>query len=48
MILLLKCPKCSNEMKYQTKESILTGKRKVCVYCGFSMKVNEALVRQIS
>jgi predicted RNA-binding Zn-ribbon protein involved in translation (DUF1610 family) len=47
MMLLLKCPKCKNEMKYHTRSSTLTGKRKVCVYCGFSMGVSKALIRQI-
>lgn len=47
MMFLLRCPKCKNDMKYQTKGSILTGKRKVCVYCGFSMSVSKALIRQI-
>jgi hypothetical protein len=42
-IFLLRCPKCKNTMKYQSKDSILTGKRKACVYCGKSFLVRKNL-----
>ncbi|MBI2128706.1 hypothetical protein HYU07_00555 [Candidatus Woesearchaeota archaeon] len=41
MMLLLKCPKCRQEMKYQNKDGILTKKIKKCVYCGHSYKVGD-------
>ena len=47
MMLLLICPKCKNKMKYMTKERILTGKRKVCVYCGKSFKIGEHVLKRI-
>ncbi len=47
MILLLKCPNCKNNMKYQAKERILTGKRKQCVYCGRSFKVGDNVIKRM-
>ncbi|HLG24922.1 MAG TPA: hypothetical protein VI564_08380 [Candidatus Nanoarchaeia archaeon] len=44
---LLKCPKCKNEMKYQNMDISLSGKKKRCVYCGFSMGVNKTIVKKI-
>ena len=40
-ILFLKCPKCENTMKYQSRDTILTNKRKICVYCGKSFLIRE-------
>jgi len=39
-MLLLRCPKCHNKMKYQSSGSI-AGKRKRCVYCGHSFLVSK-------
>ena len=47
MLLLLQCPKCKHRMKYQSKDIILTGKRKACVYCGRSFKVRENLIEKV-
>jgi|TARA_B100002003_G_C14119361_1_gene538320 predicted RNA-binding Zn-ribbon protein involved in translation (DUF1610 family) len=47
MILLLRCPKCGNKMKYQAKDMILTGKRKRCVYCGFSMSAGKCIIKKV-
>ncbi|MBS3102705.1 hypothetical protein J4458_04645 [Candidatus Woesearchaeota archaeon] len=47
MILLLKCPKCSNQMKYQSQNMILTGKRKRCVYCGKTYNVRNSIIEKI-
>ncbi|MBW2989264.1 hypothetical protein KY358_03005 [Candidatus Woesearchaeota archaeon] len=44
MILLLRCPRCRNKMKYESRDSILTGKRKLCVYCNHSFKVRTNIV----
>ena len=38
----MKCPKCKNKMKYQSKEMYLAGKKKKCVYCGKNFAVNKA------
>ncbi len=46
MMLVLKCPKCGNKMKYQTTDIYLTGKRKRCVYCGKSFKVKDNRISQ--
>ncbi len=47
MILLLKCPKCGNKMKYQGQNMILIGKRKRCVYCGKWFKVRDRIVEKV-
>lgn len=44
---LLQCPKCKNKMKYQNRDAYLAGKKKKCVYCGFSMAINKVIVRKI-
>jgi predicted RNA-binding Zn-ribbon protein involved in translation (DUF1610 family) len=44
---LVQCPKCGNRMKYQSKDSMLAGKKKACVYCGYSIKVSEHVVKQV-
>ena len=41
---LLQCPKCGNRMLYQSKDKILSGKKKACVYCGHSFKVSEHII----
>ncbi|MBI2557855.1 hypothetical protein HYW20_00890 [Candidatus Woesearchaeota archaeon] len=46
-MLLLQCPKCKNRMKYQSKDSFLSGKKKRCVYCGFHIMVNMAIIKKI-
>jgi uncharacterized protein YbaR (Trm112 family) len=48
MMFLLKCPKCKNNMKYQTEDQILTKKVKRCVYCGRSFKVKDRIIERIS
>ncbi|MBI1969130.1 hypothetical protein HYS48_00410 [Candidatus Woesearchaeota archaeon] len=47
MMFLLQCPKCRNRMKYQSMTNVLAGKRKVCVYCGFSMGIKDAILQKI-
>jgi len=47
MMLLLKCPKCKHNMKYQAKSMILAKKRKQCVYCGKSFLVGENIVKKL-
>lgn len=47
MMFLLKCPKCGNKMKYDSRGMILTKKRKRCVYCGFSMSVNKSIIKKL-
>ncbi len=44
---LLKCPKCGNKMKYQSKGIVLTGKRKRCVYCGKSYKIRDSIIKKL-
>jgi len=44
MIFLVRCPKCRNQMKYQTT-GLLAGKSKCCVYCNRSFQVKDHLVR---
>jgi hypothetical protein len=44
MILVLRCPKCGNKMKYATSGG-LEGKRKRCVYCGKSFAVRGRIAK---
>ncbi len=46
-MLLLKCPKCGQKMKYSSATGMLTKKRKRCVYCGHSFKVVENILKKI-
>ncbi len=46
MMFILQCPKCNNRMRYHTSAKFLTGKRKKCVYCGFSMSVRESVIKR--
>lgn len=47
MILLLKCPKCKNSMKYMPLKQGVIGKSKKCVYCGKSFNVRDNIVKKI-
>ncbi|MBI2651606.1 hypothetical protein HYX01_03990 [Candidatus Woesearchaeota archaeon] len=47
MIFLLKCPKCSHTMKYQTHSLVSEKKRKKCVYCGFSMSAGKCIIKRV-
>lgn len=47
MMFLLKCPRCRNQMKYQTRDISVIGKRKACVYCNFSMDVRKSVVQEL-
>lgn len=47
MMLLLKCPQCKNEMKYQTNDTLLKNKRKTCVYCGKNFKIGNYVIRKL-
>lgn len=47
MMFLLKCPKCGNNMKYDSRGVILTKKRKRCVYCGRSFKAGDCIVKKL-
>jgi hypothetical protein len=47
MIFLLKCPKCKHDMKYESRDIYLRGKRKRCVYCGFSMNVRDNIIKKV-
>jgi hypothetical protein len=44
---LLQCPKCKNRMKYQGKGISLPRKKKKCVYCGFSIAIERAIIKSI-
>ncbi|MBI2208319.1 hypothetical protein HYU50_02385 [Candidatus Woesearchaeota archaeon] len=46
MMLLLKCPKCKNRMKYNSTGLISEKNKKRCVYCGHSYKVRESIVQK--
>ncbi len=47
MMLLLRCPKCKNTMKYHTTSTVLSEKRKKCVYCPSSFSVRPNLIKQL-
>ncbi len=47
MMFLLRCPKCKNNMKYQTSKPISEKNKKRCVYCGFSMSVRKSTLKKL-
>jgi hypothetical protein len=47
-MLLLRCPKCKNTMKYQQTGKLDNKKVKRCVYCGRSFLVTKQIVEEIS
>jgi len=47
MLFLLKCPKCSHEMKYDSKGLISEKNKKRCVYCGFSMQARRSILKKL-
>lgn len=47
MMFLLKCPRCGNSMKYQSRDASIIGKRKACVYCNFSMDIRKCVVQEL-
>jgi hypothetical protein len=46
-MLLLRCPKCRNSMKYQPVAKDFFSRSKRCVYCGRNFKVGDNIVKQI-
>ena len=44
---LLECPRCRKQMKYQSQDGRVAGKRKNCVYCNRSMDVGKSLVKKL-
>ncbi len=44
---ILECPQCRHEMKYDTKDAYLTGKKKRCVYCGKTFDVPKNMIRKL-
>ena len=44
---LLKCPRCKKQMKYQSKDGMIAGKRKNCVYCNMSMDVRKNVAKKL-
>ena len=46
-MLLLKCPKCGNQMKCNPLPGELAGKSKRCVYCGRSFKIIGNIAKQL-
>jgi len=46
-MLLLKCPKCKNNMKYQSMDGNIIGKSKRCVYCGRSFKIRDNIIKKV-
>ncbi|MFH1181593.1 MAG: hypothetical protein V1702_01420 [Candidatus Woesearchaeota archaeon] len=44
---LLQCPKCNNQMKYESRTPEIFGKRKRCVYCGKAFDVRKAIVKKL-
>jgi len=42
-MIIVRCPKCKNVMKYQPMKytgNVLTAKKKRCVYCGHTFKIH--------
>ena len=48
MSFLIKCKKCGNSMKYNPHNmKDFSKKIKRCVYCGYSIKVKDYIVKEI-
>ena len=47
MMFLLRCPKCKHTMKYDSRDNVIVGKKKSCVYCGRSYIVKNAIVKKL-
>jgi len=43
-MLILRCPKCKNKMKYQSSDGYVAKKAKKCVYCGHSFRVSNHII----
>ncbi|GIU69404.1 MAG: hypothetical protein KatS3mg002_0640 [Candidatus Woesearchaeota archaeon] len=39
-MIIVKCPKCKHNMKYEPQKGRITKKNKRCVYCGYTFKVH--------
>jgi len=37
---LVRCPKCKNKMKYNPLDGKVKGKKKRCVYCGYTFTIH--------
>ena len=48
MMFLLRCPKCRNTMKYETRSAILGSRRKTCVYCGRSFIAKDNILKRLA
>jgi uncharacterized protein YbaR (Trm112 family) len=46
MILLLRCPKCKNNMRYNSTSVYPADRRKRCVYCGKSYKIKDNIIKK--
>ncbi|HLD07261.1 MAG TPA: hypothetical protein VJC16_07080 [Candidatus Nanoarchaeia archaeon] len=46
-ILLARCPRCAQHMKYQ-QQRVLTTQRKQCVYCGKSFLVRGNVLKPVN
>jgi len=46
MLFLLKCPKCLNEMKYESR-GMLSKQMKKCVYCGKAFSVKDSIISRL-
>jgi hypothetical protein len=42
-MIIVKCPKCKHDMKYDPKPGMITSKSKRCVYCGHTFKIHSDL-----
>lgn len=43
-MLTVRCPKCHNSMKYESKSDFPASKTKKCVFCNRSFKIGENVV----
>ncbi len=44
-MLLVRCPRCHKDQKTDPRPGEITGKVKLCVYCGRSFKIHSTLVK---
>jgi len=47
MMLLVRCPNCKNNMKYDSLKPVTRESRKKCVYCPKSFAVHDNILKQL-
>ena len=47
MLFLVKCPKCAQQMKYDSRDPIISNKNKRCVFCNKFFRVGKNIIKKL-